>query len=274
MEGFPIIRIVSIISNEYIPAGRTLQWPVVHTDFIYLEALDSLQASWNNTHSTLHREDCLLAQSVALHNSRPDVATIRAVRLQGGLERSHPIGSVVSRLQPAEVALLKEIFAPLFQDPSRIAECEDSISHLFQEWFNPILPGADQFPHLHGQMDPRLIKVNRYLRNHCEEAITLQQLADLIQCNPVYLSNMYSKIFHISPIQHLQKMKMENAKKLLSFTDMNVGEVSQRLGYASPSQFSDLFKRHYQVTPLQFRRNSRLMDHDRTDKNCDSRKDR
>lgn len=259
-----MIRIISIITSQYIPAGRTLHWSTDNTEFIYVEAFTSLQANWNNSHATLYAEDCLFTQGLALHNSSPSSASIRAIRLQVEQKIASRLASNVSSLQSAETALLKELFSPLFLDHSQIAETEELASRLFKTWSFLTSPGVEPFPvGLHGQMDPRLIKVNRYLRSHCEETISLQQLADLIQCNPVYLSNMYSKVFHISPMKHVQKMKMEKAKKLLLSTNMSVREVAQRLGYISPSQFSDLFKRHNGVTPLLFRRNSRLIDHDR-----------
>lgn len=100
-------------------------------------------------------------------------------------------------------------------------------------------------PSLNSPIDPRLIKINRYLRSHCEEALTLHQLADLIGCNPVYLSNMYARVFQISPMKYLQKLKMEWAMKLLSTTDLSIKDVSHRPGYQSASQFADLFRRYH-----------------------------
>lgn len=261
-----MVRFISIVTNEYIPAGRTVQWYAANTEFIYVEALDSLQVDWGTSNVTLHADNWLLAQRLTVHNSSSTNASIRTVRFQVEPDVSYRLITVISRLQAREAASLMELFSPLFYDRSRIEEIEVLAGHLFEGWCNDILSKDVHTltpPDLHGQIDPRLIKINRYLRNHCEEVITLQQLADLIQCNPVYLSNMYSRVFHISPIKDLQKMKMEKAKKLLHSSDMSVGEVSQRLGYISASQFSDLFKRHYGVTPLLFRRNSRMTGHDR-----------
>lgn len=104
------------------------------------------------------------------------------------------------------------------------------------------------------QMDYRLIYINRFIRKNYSEPLTLNQLAELIQCNATYLSNTYSKVFDISPIQHHQQVRMNYSLKLLISTNYSIGKISSMLGYVSTSQFIATFKRHYQVTPLQYRR--------------------
>lgn len=109
-----------------------------------------------------------------------------------------------------------------------------------------------------GFIDQRLIFINRYIRKNYQNPLTLQLLAELIQCNPVYLSNTYSRIFQISPMKFLQKYRMEKAKELLLKSDLSVGELANQLGYISASQFTEIFKRHYLVTPRQYRYDHKL----------------
>ncbi|MGG4340420.1 helix-turn-helix transcriptional regulator [Paenibacillus lautus] len=103
-------------------------------------------------------------------------------------------------------------------------------------------------------IDSRLIFIHRYLRKHFSKPLTLQMLADLIQCNPVYLCNTYKKVFQIPPIKHLQKYRMDEAKKLLIETNMSISEISQSLSYVSSSHFTNYFKRHFSITPLEYRK--------------------
>lgn len=104
-----------------------------------------------------------------------------------------------------------------------------------------------------GKIDPRLIIINRYIRENYYKEITLTVLAELICCNPVYLSNTYSKVFQISPMKYLQDFRMRKAKKFLTKTDMPVNKIANQLGYISNSQFNNLFKRYFNITPTQFR---------------------
>ncbi|MCD9020602.1 helix-turn-helix transcriptional regulator [Cohnella silvisoli] len=106
---------------------------------------------------------------------------------------------------------------------------------------------------LSGPIDTRLIRVNRYISENYDKPITLRLLADLIHCNPVYLSNTYAKVFKISPIKYAQQVKMFKAKEILQHTSQSICDIVNQLGYISSSQFTDLFKRYHGVTPSKFR---------------------
>jgi AraC-like DNA-binding protein len=102
-------------------------------------------------------------------------------------------------------------------------------------------------------LDSRLLIVNRYIRQHYAEPLTLDTLAALIGCNPVYLSNMYSKVFHISPMKYLQSVRMSKSLELLTETDLSITEISNAVGYVTVSQFGTIFKRYYRITPYEYR---------------------
>lgn len=101
--------------------------------------------------------------------------------------------------------------------------------------------------------DSRLLIVNRYIRNHYAEPITLETLAALIGCNPVYFSNTYSKVFQISPMKYLQSVRMSKSLELLTETDLSITEISNAVGYVTVSQFGTIFKRYYRITPYEYR---------------------
>lgn len=107
---------------------------------------------------------------------------------------------------------------------------------------------------LGGKIDLRLIRVNRIIRNEYEKPHTLESLAEIIKCNPVYLSNMYSKVFKCPPIKHLQKVRIKKAQILLAETSISIFEVTRFVGYISNSQFSDYFKKHTGLTPSSYRK--------------------
>ena len=56
------------------------------------------------------------------------------------------------------------------------------------------------------------------------------------------------------PLQdYILRQKMSLACKLLKETNLSAKEVSARLGYARPGQFTRSFKKLLHVTPSQFR---------------------
>ncbi|MNW36483.1 Melibiose operon regulatory protein [compost metagenome] len=112
------------------------------------------------------------------------------------------------------------------------------------------------------QIDTRLIKVNRFIRNNYHQPITLNILAELVETNPVYLCNSYSRVFKIPPMNHLLKLRLEKAKEYLSSSDISVKEISYKIGYVSNSQFSAYFKKMVGVTPIEYRRSLQYMSDD------------
>jgi len=64
-------------------------------------------------------------------------------------------------------------------------------------------------------IDHRLILLNRYIRKNYSQPLSLDSLATMIGCNPVYLCNVYSRVFKESPMKQLQKIRMEKAGWLL-----------------------------------------------------------
>ena len=53
------------------------------------------------------------------------------------------------------------------------------------------------------------------------------------------------------------KVRMEWAKRQLAQTNMKVGEISERVGYSNQTKFTNLFKKYYGVTPMQYRKENR-----------------
>ena len=56
------------------------------------------------------------------------------------------------------------------------------------------------------------------------------------------------------PLAYVGRRRLETAKRLLRNSEIAVGEVARRSGFASPSHFSDSFRRHTGMAPSQFRR--------------------
>ncbi|MBO9610242.1 MAG: helix-turn-helix transcriptional regulator [Paenibacillaceae bacterium] len=106
---------------------------------------------------------------------------------------------------------------------------------------------------LAGKVDSRLIRINRYIRANYEKPLSLTDLAGLIACNPVYLCNMYSKVFQISPMKHIQMLRMKKAAFLLTKSTLSVKDISSNLGYFSTSQFCSFFKQYYNQSPTEYR---------------------
>ena len=98
----------------------------------------------------------------------------------------------------------------------------------------------------------RLEKVESYVRTHFDQVIRMETLADISGLSMSQLERNFKKIFHMTPLQFIQKTRLEHALRLLD-QNMTITEIAARCGYADHSAFSRQFKQLTGVSPSQFK---------------------
>ncbi|GCE31808.1 AraC family transcriptional regulator [Dictyobacter alpinus] len=91
------------------------------------------------------------------------------------------------------------------------------------------------------------------LEQHYLTLRTVQAYADLLHVTPNHLSQAVSKEIGRKAYALITDRVLLEAKKLLYYTDLNVGEVANYLGFEEPTHFTRLFKRQFALTPLEYR---------------------
>ena len=77
-----------------------------------------------------------------------------------------------------------------------------------------------------------------------------------------YLSNLFSSVEGITLEQYIIRQKIERVKELLFYDELNLSEISDKLGYSSVAHLSAQFKKITGLTPSQMK-NSREIDQNR-----------
>jgi AraC-like DNA-binding protein len=103
---------------------------------------------------------------------------------------------------------------------------------------------------------------------HQQSPLWLQNTLDRIQQSPDVLVSDLAKVAGFSPAQfrrtfhqrmgqspsdYLQSQRLEKARVLLEDTDLNIGEIAARTGFASVPHFVRLWKARTGLPPLQYR---------------------
>lgn len=94
----------------------------------------------------------------------------------------------------------------------------------------------------------------KYIALHYSKGISLTEVAKQVNLSVPYLSTMLKKETHKSFVHHVLDLKMQEAKKLLIQTDLNISEIAWQLGYENPRYFSEVFKKHTNISPLAYRK--------------------
>ena len=101
--------------------------------------------------------------------------------------------------------------------------------------------------------------VRRYIDLHFKEPLTLEQLADDAHMNKYYLSHAFKREYGVSPINYMITRRVEESKYLLAETDLPMSQISQLLGFSSLSYFSQVFRRSQNISPMEYRKNTRRL---------------
>ena len=105
---------------------------------------------------------------------------------------------------------------------------------------------------LHGLK--RFEAVLEYIQEHIDTPITISQLAKTANLNPTYFSNLFSKLIGTSPLQYINKRRIEKAQELLLGTDETLYEIAHQIGLNDEYYFSRLFKKYVGISPNHYRR--------------------
>ncbi len=97
-----------------------------------------------------------------------------------------------------------------------------------------------------------IANVQKYIQNHIEERLTLNEVAAVFGLSPNYLSVLFKKTCSVGFSEYIAQMKVSRAKSMLLEQDMKVYEVADRLGFESAFYFSKVFKKVAGVAPREF----------------------
>lgn len=117
-------------------------------------------------------------------------------------------------------------------------------------------------PMLRGVLRHRetLMMVDRYIREHLEEDLSLERLGALSNLEPTYLQKLYASAYGQTPARRALALRISAARVALIEGDEPVGEIAARLGFSSQAYFTSIFKKVIHCTPTAFRARQRKRD--------------
>lgn len=98
-----------------------------------------------------------------------------------------------------------------------------------------------------------------YMQKHFSENITLEVLGSLTGYSHVHLMRLFKQDLGQTPHHFLVAIRIEQAKKLLSETDMGLDHISSACGFHSVSHFKSLFKQLTHYTPGSYRKKTQQL---------------
>ena len=93
----------------------------------------------------------------------------------------------------------------------------------------------------------------QYVNFNYSNIISLDDLSRLANVNKTTLICIFKELYGTTPIQYINRLRMQKAKELLANTDTSIGEIAELIGFQSIHYFSRYFKLKENCTPVEYR---------------------
>jgi len=103
--------------------------------------------------------------------------------------------------------------------------------------------------------DAAIQQVQDYIEQHFDEKLSIETLASLVHTGRRTFERRFKEATNNTPIEYLQRVRIEAAKKLFETTRKNVTEIMLEVGYSDTKAFRDLFKKTTGLSPIEYRNN-------------------
>lgn len=100
----------------------------------------------------------------------------------------------------------------------------------------------------------QLKQVVEFIENNYTNPITLQQLSASVSMSPKYFCRFFSEMTHQTPMDYLNRQRIEQACYQLATTDDSITEIAYRNGFNDLSYFIRTFKKYKGITPGKYKR--------------------
>ena len=139
-----------------------------------------------------------------------------------------------------------------------IQKCEllNSIDRIINLQYHMVLDYTEQVEKLRKGTSPSklVIDVSNYVQHHLSEPIDVETLARSMYLSRTYLAAKFKKESGTTLTDFILKEKVEEAKRLLRYTDKQATAIAAYFGFSSQSHFANVFKKYTGKTPSEYRK--------------------
>lgn len=97
-------------------------------------------------------------------------------------------------------------------------------------------------------------KIRAFMRERMAFPIQLQDLANHAGLGKFYFLRRYKELTGTTPMQDLRRIRLESARSILVTSRMPLRMIAPMVGFADEYQLSHLFRKHFNTSPTEMRR--------------------
>jgi len=104
---------------------------------------------------------------------------------------------------------------------------------------------------LHG--DEMVTKAQAYIESNLHEKISVDDLSTMFSVGRRNFDRRFVKATGNTPLEYVQRVKIESAKKAFEISRKTINEVMHEVGYSDVKAFREIFRKITGITPLEYR---------------------
>ena len=114
----------------------------------------------------------------------------------------------------------------------------------------------NQFVIFNGQKehtDEPVKNAQLFIESNFGEKISVEDLANMVAISRRNFVRRFKKATANTPLEYIQRVKIEAAKKNLESSTNNINEVMYKVGYNDTKAFRNIFRKHSGLSPIEYR---------------------
>lgn len=102
-------------------------------------------------------------------------------------------------------------------------------------------------------------KAVSYIKENYSKELSLEIISKELNINKSYFSDLFKKTKGESFIEYLNKLRIEESKKLLRENKLSLLDISMAVGFSTQNYFNTVFKKIVGITPTKYRKDNILI---------------
>jgi AraC-like DNA-binding protein len=93
-----------------------------------------------------------------------------------------------------------------------------------------------------------------FMKQNMSKKIGLEDMANHCEVSVSHFCLLFKRKTSHTPIEFLNNLRIQQACQLLDLTNLNISEISDKLGFSDPFYFSRVFKKSIGQSPRDYRK--------------------
>ncbi|MCM1991740.1 helix-turn-helix domain-containing protein [Oceanirhabdus seepicola] len=108
------------------------------------------------------------------------------------------------------------------------------------------------------KLHPAIQKALKIINKNLNENLNLNEISSKVHLHPNYFSSLFKKEMGITFQKYILKLRIQEAKRLLDYSDYSILDIALYLGFKNQSHFTSIFKTYEGCTPKAYKKKKKI----------------